>query len=206
MILEGITVGPMQTNCYILSSGRGLSAIIIDPGSELNKINKILDKHKLKPAFVINTHGHFDHIGCDDKFGVPVYIHKQDLAMLQDAKLNYSASFALPYHVKSETIALNEGDYLKLDDISLRVMHTPGHSPGGITLLLEKPVDKIAFTGDTLFCQGIGRSDFAGGDESLLIKSIKEKILTLPEETVIYPGHGGSSTVGMEKKNNLFLL
>jgi glyoxylase-like metal-dependent hydrolase (beta-lactamase superfamily II) len=109
--------------------------------------------------------------------------------------------FSRPYQVKSEINLLEEGEKIILDDIQLKVIHTPGHTRGGITLLLEKPVDKIAFTGDTLFCQGIGRSDLSGGDEGLLIKSIKEKLFILPPETKVYPGHGASSTIGAEKNN-----
>lgn len=205
MILETVCVGPMQVNCYILASGENSQALIIDPGDEVRKIRQILDKHKLKPHLIINTHGHYDHIGCDDKFGVPVYIHRQDLALLKGPQLNLSAIFALSYQVKSKIKALDEKDTLGLDDIQLKVIHVPGHTPGGIALLMIKPMDKILFTGDSLFCQGIGRSDLAGGDESLLIKSIKEKLLTLSDDTVIYPGHGPSSTIGEEKKHNPYL-
>lgn len=205
MILETVCVGPMEVNCYILASREGSPAIIIDPGDQEPKIRRVLDKHKLKPAFIINTHGHYDHIGCDDKFKVPVYIHRQDAALLKDAQLNFSALLALPCRVKSEIRVLEDGSGVGLDDIRLKVMHMPGHTPGGIALLLEKPVNKIVFTGDSLFCQGIGRTDFAGADGPSLIKSIKEKLLVLADDTVIYPGHGQSSTIGEEKRNNPFL-
>ncbi len=205
MILETVCVGPMQVNCYILASAKNSKAIIIDPGDELSKIRQVLDKYKLKPAFIINTHGHYDHIGCDDKFGVPVYIHRQDAALLNGSELNLSAMFAAPYQVKSEIKMLEEKDIIALDKIELKVIRMPGHTPGGIALLMLKPTDKIVFTGDSLFCQGIGRSDLAGGDETLLIKSIKEKLLTLCADTVIYPGHGPSSTIEEEKKHNPYL-
>jgi hydroxyacylglutathione hydrolase len=195
MILETVCVGPMQANCYILASGDNAPAIIIDPGSQVRKIRQVLDKHKLKPAFIINTHGHYDHIGSDDKFGVPIYIHRQDLEFLKDSQLNLSKLFALPYQVESAIKALEDKDIIELEDLQLQVIHVPGHTPGGIALRLIKPTDKIVFTGDTLFCQGIGRSDLSGGDDTLLIKSIKEKLLTLPDDTVIYPGHGPSSTI-----------
>ncbi|TAM41834.1 MBL fold metallo-hydrolase, partial [bacterium] len=97
MILETVNVGPMQVNCYILACAEGRGAVIIDPGDQLRKINAVLEKHKLRPAMVINTHGHYDHIGCDDKFGVPVYAHKQEVAMLTDPGLNLSASFSRAY-------------------------------------------------------------------------------------------------------------
>ena len=205
MILETIVVGPMQVNCYVLALSENSSAIIIDPGDQARKIKQVLDKYRLEPAFIINTHGHYDHIGCDDKFGVPVYIHKDDLPLLRDSRLNLSGVFSLGYTVKSEIIKLEEGEIIKSDGIELEVMHIPGHTPGGISLLIKKPDRKAVFTGDTLFCQGIGRSDLDGGNESLLIKSIKEKLLILSDDTVVYPGHGPSSTIGEEKKNNPFL-
>jgi glyoxylase-like metal-dependent hydrolase (beta-lactamase superfamily II) len=195
----------MEVNCYILASAENSPAIIIDPGSQEHKISQVLDKYRLTPAFIINTHGHYDHIGSDDKFGVPVYIHNQDLVLLKDPKRNLSGLFALPYAVKSKIRLLKDNDIVELDDIRLKVIHLPGHTPGGIAVLMEKPHDKIVFTGDSLFCQGIGRSDFPGGDESLLIKSVKDKLLILADDTVIYPGHGPSSTIGEEKINNPFL-
>jgi len=195
----------MQVNCYILASGESSGAIIIDPGDQERKIIKVLQKHKLKPVFIINTHGHYDHIGSDDKFGVPVYIHSKDLPLLKDPQLNLSGLFAQGYQVKSEIRILKENDIIGIDGIQLKVLHMPGHTPGGIALVMKKPVEKIAFTGDSLFYQGIGRSDLAYGDEALLIKSIKEKLLTLALDTVVYPGHGPASTILEEKNNNPFL-
>ena len=206
MILETICVGPMQVNCYILASDPDSRAIIIDPGDEKVKIERVLKNHNLKLEFIINTHGHIDHIGGDGKFDVPVYIHKQDLALLQDPKLNLSSFFMSPFSLKSNIRTLEDKENIELDQIQLEVIHVPGHTPGGISLLMKKPKDKILFTGDSLFCQGIGRTDFPGADEILLIKSIKEKLLTLSDDTTIYPGHGPSSTIGEEKKNNPFLI
>jgi len=205
MILESICLGPFQVNCYVLASKSKCQAIIIDPGYDAAKIKKILNKHKLKPAFIINTHGHYDHIGCDDEFGVPIYVHQKDLTLLKDSKLNLSTFLMSAYSVKSEVRSLEDKDKIELGQIQLEVMHTPGHTPGGICLLMQKPTNNILFSGDTLFCQGIGRTDFPGADEKLLIKSIKEKLFNLADETVIYPGHGPSSTIGEEKKTNSFL-
>jgi glyoxylase-like metal-dependent hydrolase (beta-lactamase superfamily II) len=206
MILETICVSPMQVNCYVLASSTDSRAIIIDPGDEKAKIERVLKKHNLKPEFIINTHGHIDHIGADDQFRIPVYIHKQDLALLQDPKLNLSSFFTSSFILKSNVKLLEDGENIELDQIQLEVIHVPGHTPGGIALLLKKPKDKILFTGDTLFCQGIGRTDFPGADEELLIKSIKNKLLKLSDDTVIYPGHGPASTIGEEKRNNPFLM
>ncbi len=205
MILETVCVGPMQVNCYILATEDNSSAIIIDPGDEAHKIRRVLERHKLNPAFIINTHGHYDHIGCDDKFGVPVYVHALDLSMLKDPELNLSSSFLSAYSVKVMIETLEDKKNIELGQLQLEVIHTPGHTPGGICLLMKKPKNKILFTGDTLFYRGIGRTDFRGADEALLIKSIKEKLLKLTDDTVIYPGHGPSSTIGEEKRNNPFL-
>lgn len=206
MILEIICVGQFQVNCYVLASGKDSPAIIIDPGDECNKIKRLLNKHKLTPAFIINTHGHIDHIGCDNEFSVPVYIHSQDIPLLGNPTLNLSGLLISPYSVKSKVKALEDRQDIELDGIKLEVIHTPGHTPGGICLLMKKPDNKILFSGDTLFFQGIGRTDFPGADEAIIIKSIKEKLFKLDEDTVVYPGHGPSSTIGKEKKSNPFLV
>ncbi|MDD5196198.1 MAG: MBL fold metallo-hydrolase [Candidatus Omnitrophica bacterium] len=203
MILEKISVGALQVNCYILASQRDSRAIIIDPGAEARKIQRVLDKYNLKPALIINTHGHYDHIGADNAFNLPVYVHKLDAPMLQDAQLNMSGLFSLPRTVKSEIILLDDMQIVETGGIQLKVVHLPGHTAGGIGLLLQKPAKRIAFTGDTLFCQGVGRWDLAGGSQAALVKSIKEKLFILPDDTRIYPGHGPDSTIGQEKKNNL---
>lgn len=206
MILETICVGPMQVNCYILAAKPNSQAIIIDPGDQEDRIKRVLNKYKLKPGLVINTHGHIDHIGCDDKFDAPIYIHRQDLVLLKDPQLNLSTFLMSPYSVRSNIRPLEDKEFIELAGIQLEVIHMPGHTPGGIALLLKKPKDKILFTGDALFYQGIGRTDFPGADEQLLIKSIKMRLLSLTEDTVIYPGHGPSSSIGEEKRNNPFLM
>lgn len=201
MILETVQVGPMQVNCYILACAQGKEAIIIDPGDDAVKINTILKKHRLKPAMVINTHGHYDHIGCNDEFGVNVYVHKQDLEMLLDAGKNLSASFSIAYKVASEIKTLADKEIIKLDCMELEVIHLPGHTCGGIGLLMKKPLGNIIFTGDTLFCQGVGRYDLPNSSRKLLEESLK-KLFTLPADTKVYPGHGESTTIGQEKDNN----
>lgn len=205
MILEVISVGPMQANCYILAETDNAGAIIIDPGDQERKIRKILEKYALSPALIINTHGHYDHIGCDNNFGVPIYIHRLDLEFLKDPGLNLSGFFSVPYSVSAEIKAVEEKDLISLGKISLEVIHVPGHTPGGISLLMRSPTNKVLFTGDSLFRGSIGRSDFEGGNEEALIRTIKEKLLTLSDDTVVYPGHGEPSTIKEEKENNPFL-
>lgn len=205
MILETLVVGPLQVNCYILASDKDPRAIIIDPGAEAEKIKEALSRHKLNPAFIINTHGHFDHIGCDNSFSVPVYAHKAEVSLLKEPQLNLSALFSSPCAVKSEITALEDKQRISLGKIELEVIHTPGHTPGGICLFLRNPKKNILFSGDTLFFQGIGRTDYEGASEQVLLKSIKERLFILPDDTIVYPGHGPSSTIGREKKENPFL-
>lgn len=205
MIFETIRIGPLQVNAYILAEDLGRKAIIIDPGAEKNKIMKLLDKFSLKPGFIINTHGHIDHIACDDEFGVRIYAHRDDLPLLKHAELNLSSFLSQAFHVKSAIIPLEDKEILRLDTIELEVIHTPGHTPGGICLLMKRPCENILFSGDTLFRESIGRTDFAEASNEILLKSIREKLLVLPDETVVYPGHGSVSTIGYEKKNNPFL-
>ena len=204
MILERVLVGAFGVNCYILAGDADKEAVIIDPGDEKDKIVRILNRHTLKPGIVVNTHGHFDHIGCDDSFGVTVYIHASDAAMLKDSRKNYSALFGAPRTVAAPVKYVSDKARIACGSVELEALHIPGHSAGGIALLLRTPESGIVFTGDTLFCQGIGRSDL-GGDERLLIKSIREKLLALPDGTVVYPGHGPATTIGDEKRDNPFL-
>jgi len=202
MIFEAVPVGSMQANCYILACAPGREAIIIDPGGQARKIQAVLDKHKLRCALVINTHGHYDHIGCDDYFNAPVYVHSRDYAMLRDPELNFSAVFSSASSVKSEIRVLEDKDAIELDCLELEVIHVPGHTQGGIALLMKKPEKGILFTGDTLFFQGIGRCDLPGGSHQALVDSISQKLLVLPENVKIYPGHGRPSTIGQEKGNH----
>jgi glyoxylase-like metal-dependent hydrolase (beta-lactamase superfamily II) len=206
MILETVNVGSMRVNCYILACANGKEAIIIDPGDQASKIKAVLAKHKLKPAMVINTHGHYDHIGADDEFGVLIYVHKQDLPMLIDAQKNFSASFSSPYKVNSEIKTLEDKEIIKLDCLELEVIHLPGHTPGGIGLLMKKPQTGIIFTGDTLFYQGIGRWDLPGGSRQLLEQAIRERLFVLPADTKVYPGHGAATTIAKEKSGSAFGL
>jgi len=205
MILEQVVVQPFGVNCYIVASREQSSAMLIDPGGDEAKIRKVLVKYTLEPALIVNTHGHIDHIGADDAFDVPVYIHRRELELLQDPRRNLSDFLLSPKTVSSKIHPVEEGDYIELQDIRLEVIFTPGHTPGGMCLLMKKPLEKILFSGDTLFYRSVGRTDFPGAGEAQLIKSIKEKLLILPDDTVVYPGHGPSSTIGRERKNNPFL-
>jgi glyoxylase-like metal-dependent hydrolase (beta-lactamase superfamily II) len=204
MICETVVVGPLEVNCYVLAAGPRKKAVIIDPGADEQAIRRVLARHALTPGLVVNTHGHFDHIGCDNCFGVPVMVHEADAGVLRDPRSNYSVLFSAPFRVTAPIETLVDGQRISLDGIELDVLHVPGHSAGGIALVLRKPETGAVFTGDSLFCGSIGRSDL-GGDQEQLVRAIRSKLLTLDPGTAVYPGHGPASTIAQEKRSNPFV-
>lgn len=201
MRIDILPVGHMQANCYVVSSQKTKNAILIDPGDEYSTIKNFLEKNGLTAKFILHTHGHIDHIQADNQFNLPVYIHKGDLQLLLEPEKNLSSFFGYPFKVKLAPKTVTDLEAIVLDDLKLEVLYTPGHTPGGICLR----TDKAVFTGDTLFAGSIGRTDFPGASQDELLKSIQEKLLNLPDNTIIYPGHGPASTIGREKKMNPFL-
>jgi len=191
----------MQVNCYVVADEDTREAVIIDPGAESDAIQGCIAGNRLAPCCIINTHGHADHIGANRFFNLPVWIHELDKEFLADPNKNLSASFGAEITSPEAARLIGEGDEIKVGNISLVVAHTPGHTPGSISL----KAGNIIFTGDTLFCEGIGRTDLPGASEKDILKSIASRILTLPDDTVVYPGHGPASSVGHEKKHNPFL-
>jgi hydroxyacylglutathione hydrolase len=198
MQIQTFKVGMLSTNCYVVSCTETKEAIIIDPGfdhaHEADQIIRYVDENGLKVKFIVNTHGHPDHIRGDlilkRKYEVPICIHANDESCLEGLGLNFSPA----------NILLEDEACVKFGRVTLKVMHTPGHTLGGISLVAEK----LVFTGDTLFAGGIGRTDFAGGSNRDMEKSLKT-LLGLPDDYVVYPGHGGISTIGKERRFNPFL-
>lgn len=184
-LVDKIVVGELQANCYILAEAKSKRCAIIDPGADYKRIKGAIDKRNLAPLFIINTHGHPDHIMANNQFNLPVYIHKEDVKLLSYPNKNL----------------ISDRNKIKLENLIITVIHTPGHTPGSICLLCED----VLFSGDTLFASGIGRTDLPGGNEQQLKNSIGKKILTLPDDTKVYPGHGPETTIGREKTDNPWL-
>lgn len=209
MKIDCLILGSYQTNCYILRKNSSAGdCLIIDTGLEADELVDFLRVNKLNPIAVILTHGHADHIiGLQllrqSYHNIKVYIHKLDAGMLTAEVSNLSELTGRPFSTGSADFFLEEGGTIELAGIKLKAFHTPGHTPGGICLYSGD--EGIVFVGDTLFADSIGRTDFPGGSMARLIKSIKQKLLTLPDETVVYPGHGPATTIAQEKAYNPYL-
>lgn len=198
-IVRHLVLGPIAVNCYIVTDPETDATCIIDPGAEPGKIKDVLSKNELKPQFIINTHGHGDHIAANGYFGVPVYIHRLDGEFLTNSELNLSLLIGFPIKSPKADRLLEDNDEIVLGSKKLKIVHTPGHTPGSISI---KTGDMI-FTGDTLFFGGVGRTDFPYSDEDALLNSVK-RLLKFSDDDVIYPGHGESSSIGEERKSNPF--
>lgn len=204
MLLEIVPVGMLAANCYILGCEDTKVGVMIDPGGDvLNLLSKI-KKLDLSIKYIILTHGHHDHIGAVNeikkKTNALVAMHKLDEEMLENENKPVK-SIGRKIDIVSD-IYLKDGDELSIGSINLKIIHTPGHSPGGISIL----IDGAVFTGDTLFAGSIGRTDFYKGNMEDILSSIKNKLFTLPEYTKVYPGHGPASTIAREKNTNPFFL
>ncbi len=209
MKIDILILGSYQTNCYVLGKNQtDKDCLIIDTGLESEKLMDFLVKNELNPLAAVFTHGHADHI-CGipllrEKYpDIKIYIHTSDAEMLTNSAKNLSMLAGAIFKTDAADILVEENDMIELAGIKLKVICTPGHTPGGISLYAES--ESVVFAGDTLFADSIGRSDFPGGNSELLIDSIKQKLLTLPDETICYPGHGPQTTIAQEKRYNPFL-
>ena len=205
-IIKRLEVGPFASNCYIIGSESTKQGLIIDPGDEAREILKSVEDLGLDIKLIMLTHGHVDHIGALKEVGAAtgaeVAVHADDAPSLQGEGRTLGALFGLSYEAPpAPDRLLKEGDSIDVGDLHFSVLHTPGHTPGGICLL----VHDIVFTGDTLFNYGIGRTDLPGGSYSQLMDSLHNKLMTLPDNTKVYPGHGPETTISAERQGNPFL-
>ena len=207
MIFETLVVGPLGVNCFILGCAETGEGVVVDPGGDPDKIIAAITRLGLRIPSVINTHGHFDHVGGNRKVlehtGAALLVHEKDVPYLSRA-----AEVAVKYGVTTENSPepdrfLEDGMILTFGNYRLEALHTPGHTPGGSCLYIA--AEGMVITGDTLFADGVGRTDFPGGSQKALIESIRTRLLTLPDATRVFPGHGPSSTIGHERRYNPFI-
>jgi glyoxylase-like metal-dependent hydrolase (beta-lactamase superfamily II) len=205
MKYKEVVVGALETNCFLVYCEETLQCAVVDPGAEPERIFLEIAEAELKPVVIINTHGHVDHIGANrdmkDHFGVPLYIHAADSPMLGKIQQLELSLFLGAKDSPPADHLMSDGEEIKIGNSVLRVLHTPGHSPGSVSLL----GDGFLLSGDTLFFEGVGRTDLPGGSQKQLEQSLREKVMTLPDETVILPGHGPLTSVGQERVNNPFI-
>lgn len=211
MQLRRLTVGLLGTNCYLVACEKTLNAMVIDPGfrgGEGEKILEEIDRQDLRIKFIVNTHGHMDHISGNGMLkqatGAEILIHKNDASMLVDPRKNLSRMLGLTVISPPADRLLSEGDIVEVGLLQLEVVHTPGHSSGSISLYCES--EGVVFTGDTLWAGTVGRTDLADSSFKDLMCSLRDKLMILPDHTIVYPGHGEITEIGREKRENPFLL
>ena len=202
MRYKTVVVGALETNCYLVYCETTRECVVVDPGAEHELIFLAVAEDELKPVLLVNTHGHLDHIGANrdvvEHFGTPLAIHSADAPMLGKVQQLELSLFLGAKDSPAADRMLRDGDAVRIGTGTLRVLHTPGHSPGSISLL----ADGFLLSGDTLFMEGVGRTDLPGGSRMQLVKSIREKLMTLPDDLLVLPGHGPHTTIGHEREIN----
>ncbi|MCK4778071.1 MAG: MBL fold metallo-hydrolase [Actinomycetia bacterium] len=205
MIIEKITVGPLSTNCYIVGDEEGGECFVIDPGAEAERIVDSIKILNMKVKNIIATHCHYDHISAISEVGAAtgaeILIHIEDAGLLNDSKKNLSFWFDVEEEFEIKKRFIKDGDILKIGKSRGEVIHTPGHTPGSISIKINKNI----FTGDLIFAGSVGRTDLPGASQVKLFESIKKKILPLEDDMTILPGHGPETTLLKEKKENPFV-
>ncbi len=203
LIIKTLVLGACQTNCYLAYQKQTKEGWIVDPADRAEMIIEQCETIGMKPKAILLTHGHFDHMTAARKvkehFDIPIYAGEKERKLLGDATMNLSGVWASAVTLEAD-IWITEKDTLELAGYSVKVMETPGHTPGGVCYYI--PEEEILFSGDTLFCESLGRTDFPGSSTADILHSIREKLFKLPDETVVYAGHMNSTTIGHEKINN----
>jgi hydroxyacylglutathione hydrolase len=207
LIFDSLETGPLLTNCYIVGDSESKIGAVVDPGGHVGAIVSALDRHKLKCKYIINTHSHFDHVGGNNDLsketGAEILIHPSEAGMLTQLSEQGRIFGIAVENSPAANRTINEGDTIELGAITLEVLHTPGHSPGSISLVI-KDEGKI-LVGDLVFQGSVGRTDLPGGSMDKLVTNVKEKIFIFPDDTKLFPGHGPATNVGVEKRTNPFL-
>lgn len=212
MIIRQMALGPIQANCFILGCEETRQAVVIDPGDDSDRILSALAGDRLTAVHIINTHGHFDHVGANKQLkeatGADILIHSADAPMLSQLSATAAAWGLAAENSPTADRLLEDGDTITFSTHTLTVLHTPGHTLGGISLYIEyteaDTPKKALFVGDTLFAGSIGRTDFPGGNFDTLINSIRTKLFSLDDGVKVFPGHMGNTTIGVEKRTNPF--
>ncbi|MGA1794706.1 MAG: MBL fold metallo-hydrolase [bacterium] len=203
-LIKTLACGPLGVNCYIAGSIEERKVVIIDPGGNAPEITQFIEQEGLVPTLIIATHGHLDHIMAipelSERWGVPVACHTDEIPVFLEPDPLLKGFFGGGYTPFKPEKALNDGDMIRIGTHTLEVIHTPGHTPGSICLLCPP----LLFSGDTLFRQGVGRTDFSGGSYNALVHSIRNRLWTLPDELILLPGHGEPSVLGEEKAHGFF--
>ena len=200
LILKTFISGPLLNNCYLVFSPGTKSGCLIDSPWDYQEAKNFVKKDSIEIRFLLLTHGHFDHIQTLGYFDCPIFIHREDKEMLENPQLNGSSFFQQPLSMPKKVNLYGERP-IDFSGHAIEVIHTPGHTPGSVCL----KINKWLFSGDTLFFDSIGRTDIPGASEDKIKRSIEKKLLTLPEDTLVYPGHGQKTTIGREKKHNPFI-
>lgn len=204
MIFEILVVGPLAVNCFVLGCEETREGVVVDAGDDATRIIAAVERHGLHIGQVINTHGHFDHVGANrmvmERFKSQLLIHEADRALLARASAVAGSYGIIGENSPQPDGFLSDGMEIAFGKRILKVLHTPGHTPGGCCLYIED--EKTIITGDTLFADSIGRTDLPGGSHEQLLKSVQTKLFTLPDDVVAYPGHGPKTTIGHEKRHN----
>ena len=205
LLVHQLSVGPLQVNCFVVACQRTREAMVIDPGEDGPRILQLAESNGYQVKKIVNTHGHFDHIGANqpvkEATGAVLMMHEADLPLLQNAR-NHAQAYGLTVSPSPDPDKfLNEGDVFSVGEHSFSIFHVPGHSPGSICLLS----DGHLFVGDVLFAGSVGRTDLPGGDFDALVEGVREKLFRLPADTIVHPGHGPDTTIGREKQTNPFV-
>jgi glyoxylase-like metal-dependent hydrolase (beta-lactamase superfamily II) len=208
MILKTLPVGPLQCNCSIVGDEATHEAMVVDPGDDIEAILAIVRQHKLEVKRIVITHAHIDHVGGAMKLraltGAPILLNQNDYALLKMLDLQASwLGMATPGQVAIEA-SIADGDALRTGNLTANVLHTPGHTEGSVCLYF--PAEKLLLAGDTLFARSIGRTDLPGGSFEKIMRSLHDRVLTLPDDTLVIPGHGPRTTIGEEREENPFLV